>query len=99
MASGYVPVLKSVAENETYAAFLANADGYNYVSALSAKVCLDQQEAYYTSPAFNGSSTARDQVGALLTKCLGYKTSDANIDAQIKKAFEEAMTYCEYYGG
>ena len=99
MASGYVPVIKSVAENETYAAFLANADGYNYVSALSAKVCLEQQEAYYTSPAFNGSSTARDQVGALLTKCLGYKTSDANIDAQIKKAFEEAMTYCEYYGG
>ena len=99
MASGYVPVLKSVEQNETYAAFLANADGYNYVSALSAKVCLQQQNAYYTSPAFNGSSTARDQVGSLLTKCLGLKTSDADIDAQIKKAFEEAMTYCEYYGG
>ena len=97
MASGYVPVLKSVADNETYAKFLANADGYNYVSALSAKVCLDQQDAYYTSPAFNGSSTARDQVGALLTKCLGFKASDANIDDQIKKAFEEAISYCEYY--
>src|SRR5699024_3957244 len=70
MASGYVPVIKSVAENEIYADFLANADGGDYISALSAKVCLEQEEAYYTSPAFNGSSTARDQVGALLSKCL-----------------------------
>ena len=39
MASGYVPVLKSVAEHPVYADFLAKADGGNYVSALSAKVC------------------------------------------------------------
>ena len=70
MASGYVPVLKSVAENPEYAKFIANADGGKYISALSAKVCLEQESAYYTSPAFNGSSTARDQVGALLAKCL-----------------------------
>jgi hypothetical protein len=70
MASGYVPVIKSVAENPVYAEFLANADGGNYISALSAKVCLEQQEAYYTSPAFVGSSVARDAVGSLLIKCL-----------------------------
>ena len=96
MASGYVPVLKSVAENETYASFLAKADGGAYVSALSAKVCLEQEKAYYTSPAFNGSSTARDQVGALLAKCL---TTDAagDVDKMIKKAFEDAIEECEYY--
>ena len=95
MASGYVPVLKSVAENPTYAAFLEKADGGNFISALSAKVCLQQQSAYYTSPAFNGSSTARDQVGALLSKCL---TADdgGNVDNMINKAFADAVAECEY---
>ena len=63
---------------------------------MSAKVCLEQEKAYYTSPAFNGSSTARDQVGALLAKCL---TTDAagDVDKMIKKAFEDAIEECEYY--
>ncbi len=95
MASGYVPVLKSVAENEVYADFLAKADGGNYISALSAKVCLEQEEAYYTSPAFNGSSTARDQVGTLLSKCLT-AADNGNVDAMIENAFADAIDECEY---
>ena len=94
MASGYVPVLKSVSENPVYAEFIANADGGNYISALSAKVCLAQADAYYTSPAFNGSSEARSQVGALLTKCLAL--TDGDIDAQIAEAFADAVAECEY---
>ena len=95
MASGYVPVLKSVADNEVYADFLSKADGGTYISALSAKVCLAQADAYYTSPAFNGSSTARDQAGALISKCL---TADdgGDVDAMIKQAFEDAVAECEY---
>jgi multiple sugar transport system substrate-binding protein len=92
MASGYVPVIKSVAQNEVYADFLASADGGDFVTALSAKVCLEQEDAYYTSPAFNGSSTARDQVGALLPKCLTLTD-----DNQIRKAFQEALDECEYH--
>ena len=93
MASGYVPVLKSVSENPVYAEFIANADGGNYISALSAKVCLEQADAYYTSPAFNGSSEARDQVGDLLCACLsGAGEADEVIDAAFEKAIEE----CEY---
>ena len=95
MASGYVPVLKSVAENPVYAEFLANADGGKYISALSAKVCIEQESAYYTSPAFNGSSTARDQVGTLLTKCLSAEDG-GDVDAMINAAFEEAVEECEY---
>jgi len=91
MASGYVPVLKSVAEHPVYAEFLASADGGDFIAALSAKVCLEQQDAYYTSPAFNGSSTARDEVGALLTKCL-VEAGDA--DTVIKNAFEQAIQNC-----
>ena len=94
MASGYVPVIKSVSENEGYADFLSKANGGNYIAALSAKVCLEQADAYYTSPAFNGSSAARDQVGALLTKCL--TMTGADLDAQIKAAFEAAVEECEY---
>ena len=95
MASGYVPVLKSVSDNEVYAAFLDSADGGDYISALSAKVCLEQEDAYYTSPAFNGSSTARDQVGMLLAKCL---TADdgGDVDAMIESAFQDAVDECEY---
>ena len=94
MASGYVPVLKSVGENPVYADFLAHADGGNYIAALSAKVCLEQEDAYYASPAFNGSSTARDEVGALMAKCLPL-TGD--VDGKIADAFEEAIEECEYF--
>jgi multiple sugar transport system substrate-binding protein len=94
MASGYVPVLKSVGENPVYKDYLASADGGAYISALAAKVCLEQEKAYYTSPAFNGSSTARDQVGALMAKCL---TMKENVDAQIAQAFQDAIDECEYH--
>lgn len=90
MASGYVPVLKSVADNPVYSAFLNKADGGNNVAALSAKICMQQQDAYYTSPAFNGSSKARDEVGALLVKCLKGETD-------IDTAFKAALDECEYF--
>lgn len=93
MASGYVPVLKSVSANPVYADFIGKADGGDYVSALAAKVCLEQEDAYYTSPAFNGSSEARSQVGALLTKCL---VLTGDVDGQIDKAFQDAIDECEY---
>ena len=96
MASGYVPVLKSVGEHPVYADFISKADGGNNIAALSAKVCLEQENAYYTSPAFNGSSEARDQVGALMSKCLSLTSGD--IDAQIAEAFEDAVAECEYAG-
>ncbi len=98
MASGYVPVIKSVGDNEIYKSqFLDKADGGDYISALSAKVCLEQEKAYYTSPAFNGSSVARDQVGLLMQKCLSGDFSD--VDADIKKAFAEAVAECKYQAG
>ena len=97
MASGYVPVLKSVGENEGYAAWMAKANGGTNIAALSAKVCLEQADAYYVSPAFNGSSTARDQVGALLTAALS-KADNGNVDKLIDGLFEDALDECEYFG-
>ena len=100
--SGYVPVIKSVANDDYYKnEFLAFANGYkDGIAALSAQVCLAQESYYYTSPAFNGSSTARDQVGILLQKCFAVKgTTDAEIDAAIRQAFKDAIEECEYQVG
>ena len=97
MASGYVPVIKSVGQNAVYTDFLSKADGGDYISALSAKVCLEQESAYYTSPAFNGSSTARSQVGALLAACLSGEDK-GDLDGMIDKAFQNAIDECEYNG-
>ena len=98
MASGYVPVLKSVARNEVYKnQFLDLADGGDYISALSAKVCLDQADAYYTSPAFNGSSVARDEVGLLIQNCFAVELKPGeNIDDIIKGLFDAAVEKCKY---
>ena len=98
MASGYIPVIKSVGNNAIYRDdFLAKADGGDNISALSAKVGLEQEAAYYTSPAFNGSSVARDQVGLLMQKCLTGSADD--VAGMIKKAFEDAVAECKYQAG
>ena len=73
---------------------VGGADGGAYISALSAKVCLEQADYYYTSPAFVGSSAARDEVGVLLRKCIAYKGGD--LDAYIDKAFKDAISSCKY---
>jgi multiple sugar transport system substrate-binding protein len=98
IVSGYIPVIKSVNDHPVYTAdFLSKADGGDNITALSAKVGLAQEKAYYVSPAFNGSSAARDQVGLLMQKCLTGKTDD--VDGMIKKAFEDAVAECEYQAG
>ena len=94
MASGYVPVIKSVGDNEIYKAdFLDLANGGDYIAALSAKVCLEQESAYYTSPAFNGSSVAREEVGYLVSKVISTKT-ETPYD-MISKAFKDAVATCK----
>ena len=92
-ASGYVPVLKSVADHEVYAGKMANADGYNNIAYLSAKVCMEQADAYYTSPAFNGSAKARDEVGSLIQAAF-IGDASGGLDALIDKVFQDAINNC-----
>ena len=96
MTSGYVPVIESVKDHQVYANFLKSADGGDNITALSASVCLEQSDAYFVSPAFNGSSEARDQVGQLLQYCMVQYKNAKDKDAMIKKAFEDAIKECEY---
>ena len=99
MNNGYAPVIKSVAQHPVYAEFLSKAetDGTANIQAYAVKVALDQANAYYVSPAFNGSSAARDQVGLLMQKCLSSEAAD--VDAFIKKAFADAVAECKYQAG
>ena len=88
-----MPVIKSVESDEIFADFVGKADGGDYIAAQSMKVCLSQVDAYFVSPAFVGSSTARDEVGSLLQKCL---TVTGDVKGQIETAFEDAVDECEY---
>ena len=93
-ASGYVPVLKSVADHPTYKAKMEAADGFNNIAYLSAKVCMEQASAYYTSPAFNGSAKARDEVGSLIQAAF-IGDASAGLDALIDKVFQDAINNCK----
>ena len=95
MNNGYNPVIKSCTENETYAAWLASASTQN-IQAYAAKVALEQENAYYSSPAFNGSSVAREQVALLLQKCFTLEATADNLDAKIKEAFDDCVDECKY---
>ena len=101
MASGYVPVLKSVAQNPYYAEFLASADGGDFVAALSAKVCLAQEAYYYASPAFVGSSEARDQVGSIIQIAFvnDPETMGLTLDEFLDEVFADAISECERAAG
>ena len=96
MANGYAPVIKSVVDNPTYAQFLAQADenGTANITAYAVKVAIEQQNAYFASPAFDGSSVARDQVGLLIQKV--FTLPAEGLTEAIQKAFEDAVDECEY---
>ena len=96
MASGYVPVIESAKNDPYYQNFLSKADGFDHIAALGASICLAQKDAYFTSPAFNGSTVAREQVGALLQKCMSAEWSEDKVDAEIRKVFKDAIDECKY---
>ena len=94
MTSGYAPVIKSAREHETYKNWLAQANGFNNLTAMSVNLTLANVDAYYISPAFVGSSEARDQVGKLMQDV--FVSTESNIDAVIDEKFKKAVDECEY---
>ncbi len=88
--SGYAPVIRTVTENKIYQEGIAEADGQGNLVQLAVKTCLDQPEsAYFVSPAFIGSSKARDEVGKLMQTVFAGTSIDA--------AFKNAVSECEYF--
>ena len=105
--NGYAPAIKDMElKDEVYAEWLAEVgedatdkDRTENITAYAAKVALEQTKAFYTSPAFKGSSVARDQVGILMHLCLSAGKNGmtgAELDAYISKAFADAVSECKY---
>ena len=94
MASGYSPVIDSVKDNSIYMNWLSKGNGRNNVQALAVKQAIAQKDACFVSPAFNGSSVARDEVGVLFQDALVLTGDD--VDAAIAKLFSDAVKECEY---
>lgn len=92
MKSGYVPVIQSVYDTKVYQDALDRANGGDFITALAAKISLEQKDFYFTSPAFAGSADARTQVGLLVEGVFSqYKLGEDNsslIDAQFKKYYD-----------
>ncbi len=94
MTSGYMPVIKSVDDIPEYKDHMNKADGGAHIAALAVKVGNEMRDAYYVSPAFNGSSVARDQVGLLMQSCFAYQGSD--FEAYMDEQFAAAIEECKY---
>ena len=108
---GYVPPINSLSDESLAASDTAvkkyienmnKADGYDNVSYLSQKICLGLAEGknyttFFTSPAFSGSSTARDQVGELLIAIV-QEENVTDVEAMIKQKFTKAINECEFGG-
>lgn len=90
--SGYMPVLKPevMRTNAIYDEFLNDTEASSALKALAVDVGMKHSTDYFVSPAFFGSSTAREQVGQLMAAV--FERPDT-LDAEFKKAMEK----CEYY--
>lgn len=102
MTSGYVPVISAVFDHPIYQAHLDNRAGdADHLPALAAYACKDlvERNAFYTSPAFNGSSEARKQVGILMVAALTATGDDAAVNAAIDAAFKNAISQCKFFTG
>ncbi len=81
--SGYMPVRISTSENPTFQEWMGKADD---IIAVTINVALSAKDSYFVSPAFNGSSTARDQVGTALRYAItGQKTPEKALKDAVRK--------------
>ena len=94
MKSGYIPVIKSVGETDTYKNYLNKADGGDFITSLVAKVALEQNEYYFTSPAFAGSADARTQVGLLVQSVFSKFKLGADNSSMINSEFDKYYNIC-----
>ena len=94
MNNGYSPVIKSVDTLEAYTDFLNSASTEN-IQALAVKATLDQTETFYSSPAFFGSSDARDQVGYLVMECLSSDLEGKTVKEKFDEIFATKVRACK----
>ena len=86
--SGYIPSYLDAQTSDDYKTYLSGASGTykKCVTALAAKVAVEQSSKYFTSPAFVGSAQARDEVGKIIINVLG--------GTPVETAFDDAIQTC-----
>ncbi len=91
--SGYMPVTYSTINSDAYQEFLSEGDTASGLTARTAYTCkqLIDDKAFYTSPAFTGSSKARERVGILMKSVL--------LGGDIDEAFDKAIKECKSFAG
>lgn len=94
MKTGYLPVINSVLELSTYATYLNNADGGDNIVALALKTSLEQQNAYFSTPTFRGSATAREEVGYLVQSVFSKYVLGADNSNMIDREFQTYYENC-----
>ncbi len=101
MNNGYTPVIQSIKTNETYAKFLAKADGNKNLQAtsvlktmeLSTMKNTDGSSYLFVSPAFAGSSAARKDMAVLMKDCFRNEPEGGKTVAQlIEDIFTKSQT-------
>ncbi len=96
MNNGYTPAIQSIKTNPTYKNFLDKADGNKNLQATSVNLTMQlvaNKENMFVSPAFAGSSAARDQMAVLMENCFRQKTASGQTAAQlIEQLFNETET-------
>ena len=99
--SGYAPVISNLDQKHSvYAGKLAAADANENLALTCVKQCIAQEKAMFVSPAFIGSSGARDQVGGLIQSCLAKDPEAGQTVADfIKAEFAKTVDKLRYdYG-
>ena len=91
MNNGYTSAIQSIKDNTTYANFLAKADGNAYLQASAVNLTIEMKDYYFVSPAFNGSSAARDKMAELMKNCFRQEIPSGKTAADlIKGLFADA---------
>lgn len=85
MKSELMPVLKSVAEELNYAAYLAGANNTDGIQMLVMKLCIEQQNSYFSLPGLENSNTVSLKLGELLEEAM-------RTNGDVKSLFEKVMS-------
>ena len=79
--SGYAPVIGAAKNDSIYQTWLSAANGFNNLQALCVQTTVNHEYAYFTSPAFNGSSKARSESESMMATIMVYAGADAKTKA------------------
>ena len=94
LSADYMPIRKSAYQTDDYKEHYSYDQyvkgDYGMLTARIANYAGTLTDYFFTTPAFKGTTTAREQVGAVLTKAVKKDSTQNDILEQFKKALEES---------